>query len=127
MALARLAQRPLPDSRTSAEREVDGIVRPLMVGPRKCQSSPPAHAAPLSEFERSNSRSKSEFEARIVAAGLGEDTVRQLAAFFDTKRSTLFERMSPRRKDLAPLPAWFKKLDDYIEFNRLLAVFARTA
>lgn len=85
-----------------------------------------SHAA-LTADEQSNLRAKDDFDQAIEAAGLGNDSVRLLAKFFGVKKSTLHERMSRRRTDLAPLPSWFAKLRDYAEFRRLSAQFARQA
>lgn len=110
----------------AAGKVVDEEVR--AIGPRKCSATPPvSDESALTEAERSNLRSKEAFEDRIVVAGLGDHSVRDLALFFGVKRSKLYERMTRRRTDLAPLPEWFQKLDDYIEFNRLYALFVRSA
>lgn len=107
-----------------ADREIAPIVRG---GPRKCSPPPAIDDSALTDLERSNLRSKEAFEDRIVVADLGDQSVRDLALFFGVRRSKLYERMCRRRPDLAPLPEWFQKLDDYIEFNRLHAIFVRSA
>lgn len=109
-----------------ADRALTDIVGP---GLRKVSAPPAADAglSTLTELERSNLRSKEAFDVAIESAGLGEETIRGLAMFFGVKKSTLHERMSRRRPDLAPLPEWFAKLADYAEFNRLAAVFLRQA
>ena len=107
-----------------ADREIAPIVRGA---PRKCSPPTAFDESALTATERSNLRSKEAFEDRIVFAGLGDQSVRDLALFFGVKRSKLYERMCRRRTDLAPLPEWFQKLDDYIEFHRLFALLVRSA
>jgi hypothetical protein len=112
------------NARDYAERIVADLAGP---GLRKARTPVVDDTSALSEMERSNLRSKEAFVVALEGAGLGEDSIRTLAAFFGVKRSTLFERMSRRRTDLAPLPEWFAKLADYAEFNRLCAVFLKQA
>ena len=81
----------------------------------------------LSDLERCNLRAKELFVDAIEAAGLGAESVRDLALFFGVKRSKLFERMCRRRTDLAPLPEWFARLERHTVWNQLNAEFARRA
>lgn len=105
-------------SRASLHRAKRDTARPKALHLGECSWSP---------AEQSNLCAKAEFTAAIVAAGLSDYSVRDLALFFGVKRSKLFERMSPRRKDLAPLPEWFAKLERHTEWRRLNAEFARQA
>jgi len=119
----------LHDSRTvaHADRALLEIVRPS--GLRKCTShaDEPATSKELTSEQSANVAAKELFAKRCLEA-LGEEmSVRDLALFFGVKKSTLHERMSRRRTDLAPLPAWFQKLRDYAEFQRLSALFLRQA
>lgn len=108
-------------ARLVADRVVSETVAELRPGIRKI-----SHSA-LTPEEQSNLRAKDDFDTAIEAAGLGNDSVRLLATFFGVKKSTLHERMSRRRTDLAPLPEWFTRLREYAEFRRLSAQFARQA
>lgn len=114
----------------AADRVVAETVAELRPGLRKTSPSLVPTASSLSaltDVEKCNIRSKEAFDVAIEGAGMGEDSVRALALFFGVKKSTLHERMSRRRTDLAPLPEWFQKLADFAEFNRLAAVFLRQA
>lgn len=111
-----------------ADRVVSETVAELRPGLHKVSSARPSFdESALSSEEKCNIRSKELFEDAIARAGLADHSVRDLALWFGVKRSKLYERMSRRRKDLAPLPEWFARLDSFIEFNRLNAIFARTA
>ena len=111
----------------AADREVEALVPELRPKRLRMAAPPVALSSALSPEELCNVRAKEAFDVAIESAGLGEETVRKLATFFGVKKSTLHERMSRRRTDLAPLPEWFTKLADYAEFNRLCAVFLRQA
>jgi hypothetical protein len=87
----------------------------------------PHAEASLTPEQAVNVAAKESFAVRVAQVlGAGE-SVRGLALFFGVARSTLHERMSPRRPDLAPLPEWFAKLDNYEQFETLAAEFLRTA
>ena len=96
-----------------------GLRRAVARGPLSTRRATPEQAANLDAKER--------FAARCREV-LGDDqSVRDLALFFGVKRTHLHERMRMKRTDVAPLAEWFQKLDDYAEFTRLYALFARTA
>jgi hypothetical protein len=77
----------------------------------------------LSDDEYCNSRAKARFGERLVELGLHERSVRRVAAMLGVAKSTLHERLSPRRRDLAPLPEWFEKLDRYEALLKLSGEF----
>jgi hypothetical protein len=78
----------------------------------------------LSDEEYCNSRAKARFAERLVELGLHEMSVRDLAAdVLGVAKSTLHERLSSRRRDLAPLPEWFEKLDRYEALVKLSREF----
>lgn len=113
-----------------ASRVVAETVAELRPGLRKTSppiASPASSPSALTDVEKCNIRSKEAFELAIESAGLGADSIRELAFFFGVKKSTLHERMRRRRADLAPLPEWFTKLAEFAEFNRLNAIFRRQA
>lgn len=91
------------------------------------RSVPPVREEAFSPEELCNVRAKRLFVDRIVAVLGTDESVRSLAEFFGVKKSTLHERMREARRDLAPLPEWFQKLDDYAEFQRLHSIFVRSA
>jgi hypothetical protein len=84
-------------------------------------------SVPLTPEQAANVAAKDLFAARIIEALGADESVRDLALFFGVKRSTLHERMRAARTDLAPLPEWFEKLENYAQFERLAAEFLRTA
>ncbi len=89
-----------------------------MIGPglAKCPA--------LSEEEHSNLCAKRRFADRLRELGLNEMSVRDLAAdVIGVAKSTLFERLSERRRDLAPLDEWFEKLDRYEALVKLSREF----
>lgn len=104
----------------------------LRGGPRKCASAPAkstdrADHSALTGAEIDNLLQKEQFESALSAARLASLSCRNLAAWFGVPKSTLDERRSPRRTDLAPLPEWFDQLREYDEWLRLNAKFARMA
>jgi hypothetical protein len=69
-------------------------------------------------------RAKVQFEARIVAVGLGGRSVRWLADnVFKVPHTTLAERRSRRRLDLAPKEEWFRALNEWADWQRLGSKF----
>ena len=110
--------------RSDAAR-ADRELAPILIGPRKCAPVPSPAVPALTPEEQSNLRAKDAFVDAVARAGLAEHSVRDLALWFGVKRSKLFERMSTRRKDLAPLPEWFEKLERHATWNALNAEFAK--
>jgi hypothetical protein len=108
--------------RSDAAR-ADREIGPIVAGLRKCSPPPALDESALTPEQRSNLRSKRLFVDRIHEVLGDDETIRTLAKFFGVARSTFFERLCERRLDLAPEDAWFKKLDDYADFQRLYAQF----
>lgn len=113
-------------TRDTAARYVEAIVHELR-GPRKCAGPRPPELdeSALTPEQRSNLQAKRRFVDRIHEVLGDEESIRDLALFFGVKRTKLHERMREKRTDLAPLDEWFKKLDDYADFKRLLREFSR--
>lgn len=79
-----------------------------------------ASAPVLSPEHHCNVQAKIRFEARLVELGLDKMSMRDLAAaVFQVPHSTLSERRSRRRVDLAPKDEWFDALDEYAKFAQL--------
>jgi hypothetical protein len=86
--------------------------RPSGPGIAKCSAS-------LSPDYQSNMQAKIRFEARLAELGLDKKSMRDLAAeVFQVPHSTLSERRSRRRVDLAPKDEWFAVLDDYAQWSQ---------
>ena len=119
------------DDALRTDRELPGLVRPRYLSQSTSRAEPEPAARNLlllTPEQRANVEAKKRFAKRCLdVLGPDDSSVRELALFFGVKRSKLHERMRLKRTDLAPLPEWFKKLDDYAEFERLAAEFLRTA
>lgn len=80
----------------------------------------PASAPRLSPEHHCNVQAKIRFEARLTELGLDKKSMRDLAAeVFHVPHTTLSERRSRRRVDLAPRDEWFVALDDYAKWAQL--------
>jgi hypothetical protein len=79
-----------------------------------------ASSPALSPEHHCNVQAKIRFEARLTELGLDKLSMRDLAAeVFRVPHTTLSERRSRRRVDLAPRDEWFDALDEYAQWSQL--------